>query len=289
MSLDAVVTRLTGQDVRQGAQPRRSGGIVELADGRRVLAKRSDDPGAIRAEVAGLAWLSEPGVLDVAEVLGHDEDWLVLQYLPPAAPTADAAWRFGGGLARLHAAGAPAFGAPPPDGPVEAWIGRAPMRNETGGDWPAWYVEHRVHPYLRTAAERDDLDGEQVALIEAACGALPDVAGPPVAPARVHGDLWSGNVCWSGDPVRGCLIDPAAHGGHPETDLAMLALFGCTHLDAVLSGYQEVSPLAPGWRERVGMHQLFPLLVHVVLFGPGYAGQAVGAARSVLRIAQRLT
>jgi fructosamine-3-kinase len=250
--------------------------------------KHSADRGAIQAEAAGLAWLAEPGVADVAPVLGHDDDWLVLAYLPPAAPTPGAGRRFGRALARLHAAGAPAFGAPPPGGPVQAWIGHAPMRNEEGGNWPDWYVEHRVRPYLRTAEVRGSLDGDQVALVESACDALRVAAGPPVAPARLHGDLWSGNVCWSGDPVSGWLIDPAAHGGHPETDLAMLALFGCPHLDAVRSGYHEVSPPAPGWRERTGLHQLFPLLVHVVLFGPGYAGQAVAAARSVLRIARRL-
>ena len=285
MNPSEVAARLTGQDIRQTG----AGGIVELAGGRQVLVKHSDDPGAIPAEAAGLAWLAEPGVLDVAEVLGHDEEWLVLEYLPPATPSLRAAEEFGRGLAQLHAAGAPAFGAPPPGGPVEAWIGRAPMRNETGSDWPAWYVEHRVRPYLLMAAEHGDLSGEEVAVIESACEVLPAAAGPAVEPARLHGDLWSGNVCWSGHPARGWLIDPAAHGGHPETDLAMLALFGCPHLDAVLSGYQEVSPLAAGWRERVGLHQLFPLLVHVVLFGPGYSGQALSAARSVLRIAQRLT
>jgi len=290
VNIDEVVARLTGLRVRPSPSGSgRTRGPVELADGRTVLVKRSDDPGAIPAEAAGLAWLAEPGVAGVAEVLGHDREWLVLEYLPPATPTPEAGRRFGRELARLHTAGAPAFGSPPPGGPVEAWIGHAPMRNATGDDWPAWYVEHRVLPYLRTAAGRGDVGGEEAALIESACDALPRAAGPAVAPARLHGDLWSGNVCWSGDPVRGWLIDPAAHGGHPETDLAMLALFGCPHLEAVLSGYQEVSPLAAGWRERVGMHQLFPLLVHVVLFGRGYAGQAVAAARSVLRIAQRLT
>jgi len=287
--VDSVVARLTGRDVARTVRPGPDGGVLELSDGRQVLAKRSGGPGAIAAEVAGLAWLAEPGVLDVVQVLGHDEHWLVLEYLPPAAPTAEAARLLGRGLARLHAAGAPAFGSSPPGGPARAWIGRAPMHNEAGGDWPGWFVEHRIRPYLRTAGERGDLATAEVALIESACDAVPDAAGPPVMPARVHGDLWSGNVCWSGEPVRGRLIDPAAHGGHPETDLAMLALFGCPHLDAVLCGYQEVSPLSPGWRDRVGLHQLFPLLVHVVLFGTGYAGQAVAAARSVLRIAERLT
>jgi fructosamine-3-kinase len=97
-------------------------------------------------------------------------------------------------------------------------------------------------------------------------------------PARLHGDLWNGNVLWGTDgQVR--LIDPAAHGGHRETDLAMLHLFGCPHLDRVLEGYQQAAPLADGWAGRIALHQLFPLLVHTVLFGGGYAGQAVAAAR----------
>jgi fructosamine-3-kinase len=273
----SVVEALTGQNVTGSG----TGAVVELQDGRRVLAKRSADPGATAAEVAGLRWLAEPGVLDVPDVLGHDEQWLVIDYLPPATATPAAAERFGRGLAALHASGAPAFGAPPPGGPVDAWIGRAAMRNVPGTDWPSWYVEHRVRPYLRLARDRGDLDSAEVDLVERACDRLPEVAGPAVPPARLHGDLWSGNVLWSGSPVRGWLIDPAAHGGHPETDLAMLALFGCPHLERVLAGYQSVSPLADGWRNRVGLHQLFPLLVHVVLFGSGYAGQAVAAARSV--------
>ena len=78
------------------------------------------------------------------------------------------------------------------------------------------------------------------------------------------------------------LIDPAAHGGHRETDLAMLALFGCPYLEAVLDGYQSVRVLSPGWERRIGLHQLYPLLAHVALFGAGYARQAEAAARSAL-------
>jgi fructosamine-3-kinase len=84
--------------------------------------------------------------------------------------------------------------------------------------------------------------------------------------------LWAPGDAW--------LIDPAAHGGHRETDLAMLRLFGCPHLDRVLGAYQEVAPLADGWTERIGAHQLFPLLVHTVLFGRSYAAQAIAAAKS---------
>jgi fructosamine-3-kinase len=113
------------------------------------------------------------------------------------------------------------------------------------------------------------------------CERIDELAGPPEPPARLHGDLWSGNVLWSGDGAW--LVDPAAHGGHRETDLAMLALFGCPHLSIVLAAYDEAYPLADGWRRRVALHQLFPLLVHTVLFGGGYAEQTIAAARAALR------
>jgi fructosamine-3-kinase len=90
-------------------------------------------------------------------------------------------------------------------------------------------------------------------------------------PARVHGDLWSGNVLWTADGA--VLIDPAAHGGHRESDLAMLALFGLPHLDDVLAGYQEVHPLRRGRRHRVALHQVYPVGMHAVLFGGGYVAQ----------------
>jgi fructosamine-3-kinase len=110
---------------------------------------------------------------------------------------------------------------------------------------------------------------------------LEDVAGPEEPPALLHGDLWAGNVHWAANGLV-YLIDPAVHGGHRETDLAMLALFGCPLLDRVLAAYQEVTPLADGWPDRVPLHQLFPLLVHTELFGGGYAGRAIAAARTAL-------
>jgi fructosamine-3-kinase len=290
--LAAVVRRLTGRAPR-GVGMRGATVLVETGDGPRAVLKAAhDQPGQVAAEVAGLRWLAESGGVSVPEVLGHDEHWLLLRYLPPARPDGAAGRRFGAALARTHAAGAAAFGAPPPGGPARAWIGRAPMANIAGHDWPRWYVEHRVLPYLRSARDGGGLDAAQADVIETAATALldaPECAGPAVRPARLHGDLWSGNVCWSGSPTRGWVIDPAAHGGHPETDLAMLALFGCPGLDAILSGYQEAGGHRPtGSADRLGLHQLFPLLVHVVLFGAGYAGQAVVAARSVLRLAHGL-
>ncbi|MEV6957630.1 fructosamine kinase family protein [Streptomyces sp. NPDC051207] len=257
---------------------------VTLDGGPPVMVKRADGTGAARAEAAGLRWLADAGAVRVPRVHGHDAHWLVIDLVPTGQPGVCAALRFGRDLAALHAAGASAFGAPPPGGPEDAYIGLAPMRNAPGPsatDWPRWYAEHRVLPYLRLAADDGTIHPAEARVIEQACERLPALAGPAEPPARLHGDLWNGNVLWGADGhVR--LIDPAAHGGHRETDLAMLHLFGCPHLDAVLDGYVRTAPLADGWRDRIGVHQLFPLLVHAVLFGRGYAEQAVAAARAAL-------
>ena len=259
---------------------------MELAGGRTVVAK--EGPG-VAAEAFGLRWLAVPGGPPVPAVLAVEDDRLVTEYVPPGRPSVAAASELGRRLAVLHAAGAPAFGSGPPEAPADAWIGRAPMRNVEAGDWAPWYAEHRLAPYLRTARDAGDLTAAEAAVVEQVCDRLPGFAVPAEPPSRLHGDLWSGNVLWSADGKRSSagawLIDPAAHGGHRETDLAMLALFGCPRLDTVLGAYDETAPLAPGWRDRIPLHQLFPLLVHVVLFGRGYADQAVAAARAALRVA----
>ncbi|RSN13606.1 fructosamine kinase family protein [Amycolatopsis roodepoortensis] len=271
-------TKITGRAV--AGQRSLSSGVTEvvLDSGDTVVVKRGHARNAIPAEAAGLRWLGEPGAVRVPEVRGHDGEWLVTELVGGGRPTHHAAERLGRGLAELHAAGAPSFGAAPPDGPADAWIGLAPMENKRGDDWPAWYAEHRVLPYVRRAVDEGTLTGDEAAVIEQACARLPEVSEPP---ARLHGDLWNGNVLWGA--VEASLIDPAAHGGHRETDLAMLQLFGCPLLDRVLAAYQEVAPLADGWTDRIGAHQLFPLLVHTVLFGRSYAGQAVAAAKAVGR------
>ncbi|MFI6542052.1 fructosamine kinase family protein [Streptomyces prunicolor] len=273
--------RLTGCAVA-GERPL-SGAVTEVAldGGQLVIVKGDTAPGAVRAEAAGLRWLADAGTVRVPAVRGVDEHWLVTDHVRTGPPSARAAVRFGRDLAALHASGAPAFGAPPPGGPADAYIGLAPMRNVPATEWPNWYAGQRVLPYLRRAVDAGTLRHTEATVVERVCERLPRLAGPAERPARLHGDLWNGNVLWGADEhVR--LIDPAAHGGHRETDLAMLHLFGCPHLPEVLDGYQESAPLAPGWTDRIGLHQLFPLLVHVVLFGRGYAEQALSVARAAL-------
>jgi fructosamine-3-kinase len=273
--------RLSGRTVRGGRALAGAVTAAELGDGTAVVVKRGERPGAARAEAAGLRWLAAARAVAVPEVYGDDDHWLVTGRVREGRPALGAATGFGRSLAALHAAGAPAFGAPPPGGPRDAVIGLAPLRNVPGPDWPRWYAEQRLLPYLRDAVDAGTLTGAEAAVVEQVCERLPELAGPAEPPARLHGDLWSGNVLWGADG-QAWLIDPAAHGGHRETDLAMLHLFGCPHLDRILDAYDEAAPLAAGWHSRVPLHQLFPLLVHTVLFGRSYARQAVAAARSAL-------
>lgn len=281
------VERLLGTSVTD-ARPLSSGlAAVTLASGGRVVAKPSAGAGSTTAEAAGLRWLAT-GDVPVPAVHAVDDEWLIMDHVSSGSPTLEAATEFGRGLAALHLRGAAAFGAPPPGGEADAWIGLAPMRNESTPEWPEFYVRHRVEPYVRQAVDAGSLPVSGAAVIEDACGQLPAVCGPAEPPARLHGDLWSGNVHFGPDGVW--LIDPAAYGGHRETDLAMLHLFGAPHLAAIIDSYTDAAvdlaaPLDDGWRERIGMHQLFPLLVHTVLFGGGYGSQAVSAARSVLALA----
>jgi len=207
-------------------------------------------------EAAGLRWLAEAGAR-VPEIVSVTPDRLVLQRIEPGRLDAAGEEDLGRMLATMHSAGAARFGTLPAAG--RFFVGMCELESPEGDDWNSYYLEHRLMPLaVRVGLERE------VANVR--------VDAPVEPPARLHGDLWTGNVLWSGG--RGWVIDPAAHGGHRETDLAMLALFGAPQLETVLAAYAEAAPLADGWRDRVGLHQLFPLLVHAALFGGGYARSA---------------
>lgn len=258
---------------------------ARLSDGRSVFVKAR--PGApvdfFAAEARALRWLAEagPDAAPIPAVLGQDEDCLVLEWIEAGRPSAEAAEAFGRALAATHRSGAPSFGAA-----ADGYVGTLPQPNTPTETWPEFYASCRIEPYLRTAFNRGALLAEDAKSICAVLEVLTELAGPPEPPARLHGDLWSGNIVWSIDGMPK-LVDPTAYGGHRETDLAMLGLFGAPYLDRVIGAYEEVYPLAEGWRERAGLHQLHPLLVHAGHFGGGYGARAGRVARDIL--AERAT
>lgn len=223
-------------------------------------------------EAAGLRWLRETRTVAVPEVVVALPELLALDWIEPGEPTPEAAERFGRELAGLHRAGTPALGAD-----WTGFIGAMPQDNTPDpGPWPTWFAQRRLLPYLQRSVANGALTETEVILVERLIDGIGEYGGVE-PPARIHGDLWPGNVLWGADD-RAWLVDPSAHGGHRETDLAQLALFGgAPHLDRILDAYREVWPLAAGWRERVPLHQLHLLLVHTALFGAGYR-EAVGAA-----------
>ncbi|WP_116419998.1 fructosamine kinase family protein [Subtercola boreus] len=271
--------------------------------GGRVFEKRRADapPGFFEAEAAGLAWLAAAGGSRVVGVVSVEPGRIRLERITEVSPSEPSARRFGAALATTHDAGAPAFGAAPPPfgadppgGSVEPtagsagdsapmFIGRRALPAALGTAWGRFYAEARVRPFLDPAERAGNLSRAARSVVEDACDRIADGEfddGEP--PARIHGDLWAGNVLFAAEGV--VLIDPAAHGGHRETDLAMLALFGCPFLGSIVSAYEESHPLAPGWRERVPLHQLHPLAVHAAGHGPSYGHELERAALLTLAL-----
>lgn len=243
---------------------------------------RDDAPsGFYEAEAAGLRWLAEArprGGARIVEVLGVGAHHIDLERLNPGRPTGGHAESFGRALALTHGAGAPAFGAPPAGWTGDAWIGRQSQSNDPTPTWGLFYAEQRVRPFVRRALDRGHLDPAGARVVDRVCDRLAAGDFDDDRPAaRVHGDLWSGNVVFTAQGV--VLIDPAAHGGHGLTDLAMLALFGCPELPRIAAAYEEAAHLEPGWRDLLELHQLHPLAVHASSHGPAYAVQLVDAAR----------
>jgi fructosamine-3-kinase len=263
---------------------------VTLADGRTAFVKtRADVPaGEYAAEAAGLRWLAEPGALRTPRVLDASDEYLALEWIEQGRLSCDGGEQLGRGLALTHSAQAPRFGgfavgcpndaeSPAVESGEVAWLASLRISNEPAQDWPTFYGERRLLPLGRLAREREAIESAGLRSLERVCGRLQLLTGPPEPPARLHGDLWQGNILADAQG-RPWLIDPSAYGGHREVDLAMLALFGSPSR-RMLDSYREVAPLAAGWQERVGLYQLLPLLVHALLFGGSYRDSFVRIAR----------
>jgi fructosamine-3-kinase len=278
--LAAAIARATGRRAT-GASRVAGGDIndawrVDLEGGERAFVKTRADaaPGEYAAEAAALRWLAEPGAVGIPRVLGVADDdeprLLALAWVDEGTAGDEAL--LGRGVALLHEAGADAFGATWP-----MRIGPLLASNDPLPGWPEFYAERRLRPLLREAVDRGAISPPGTEAVERVCERIGELTGPPEPPARLHGDLWSGNVLWGADR-RPWLVDPASYGGHREVDLAMLELFGSPGR-RFYDAYEEVRPLAGGHEERVALYQLFPLLVHAALFGGGYGATAERAAR----------
>jgi fructosamine-3-kinase len=269
----AAVARLGGGDFAAAFR-------VTLADESVVFAKthRAPPPGCFTREAADLAWLREPGAVLVPSVLAVSDApvaLLVLSWVAEGARPDEAT--FGRSLAGLHRAGAPVFGRT--DGRT---TGSLELPNRPSPSWAEFFGECRLEPLVRIAHDRGALPPSTLESVSGIASDLESLGVPEEPPARLHGDLWAGNRL-ADDRGRSWLIDPAAHGGHREFDVAMMRLFGGFGAEC-FAAYDHAFPLADGWESRIALHQLAPLLVHAIKFGGGYVGNVERAARAVLAL-----
>jgi fructosamine-3-kinase len=237
-----------------------------------VKTRAAAPAGFFAAEADGLAWLAAAGAR-VPEVHAvHDEApaFLALGWIEPGSPRAKTSEQLGRELAALHRVGAPRFGHD-----RDNFLGTIPQPNGPVADWAVFYRDRRLVPQLERAALPPALQRR----VETLLGNMEALVGPPEPPARLHGDLWGGNVVVDAEG-RPWLVDPAVSGGHREQDLAMMRLFG--GFDArCFAAYAEAAPLAPGHEDRVPLYQLYYLLAHVNLFGPSWCPHVDSALRDV--------
>lgn len=259
------VTRVSGGDINDAYS-------AELDGGRTVFVKtHANAPESMfPAEARGLDWLRGRSGLRVPEVLavsapGDEVAYLVLEWLESASPAPDFDERLGRGLADLHRAAVPGFGLD-----HDNFIGSLTQANRPRESWVAFFREQRLEPQLERLAAARRASFSLRRGFERLFERLPELWGEPEPAARLHGDLWGGNlhVGARGEP---CLIDPAVYGGHREIDLGMMRLFG-GFSERVFQAYDEAFPLSPGAAERLPLSQLYPLLVHANLFGGSYVG-----------------
>lgn len=259
--------------------------IIRLDDGTAAFRKAltGAPEGFFAFEAAGLHALGALGAR-VPRVFEVTDDQLVLELIDtkgPARSTTDAEAEFGKELAQLHLAGqrsaAPGQQFGTLDDVSHWFLGAAPIDLQPASTLYESLVLNRILPLTQQAISTGLLAAE-AAQLASAIG--PHHLGPEEPPTVVHGDLWAGNRMIDAAGVN-WLVDPSCHWGHREQDIAMMHLFGGFG-PAVMTNYEQIFPLAAGWQQRIPVFQLVPLLVHVLLFGSGYAASTMQALQATV-------
>jgi fructosamine-3-kinase len=242
--------------------------LIELADGKRVVAKRGR---GLMLEGAMLRHLAAHSRLPVPELFHADDSLLVMSWIEgDGGLTAPAQEHAAELIAGLHDVGAERYGFA-----FDTLIGPLHQPNPESSDWIAFFRDHRLMHMARLALEEKRIDSGLMGSIERLAELLPDLIGEPAPPSLIHGDLWGGNVLAHRGRIAG-FIDPAVYHADPEIELAFSTLFG-TFGEPFFRRYAELRPIQPGFFEvRRDIYNLYPLLVHVRLFGGSYRGQVAG-------------
>lgn len=234
---------------------------VDLADGRRVVAKTAETDLTIEARM--LRHLAAEG-LTVPEVFFADQNLLVLQYIEGSSDVTPAVERdLADRLAALHSTSAEAFGFQ-----FDTLTGRYSQPNPWITDWPTFFAEHRLGHATTRAREEGVLPADCVERLEAVVDDLPTLLDHEPEPALIHGDIWRENVLTDGESVR-AFLDPACYYADPEVELAYID-WTETGGDAFFERYRETAGVADGFAERAAIYRLYPLLTHVRHFGAEY-------------------
>lgn len=230
-----------------------------------MLAKEANGLNKLRAHIQ----LKVPQVLQTGLVGKHQ--FLLLEWLDKVPPLKESYYRFGSAIAQLHREHQPYFGFE-----ENNYIANLHQVNTLFNNWPEFYTNCRILPLIKNLADSGRLTSKDIVQAEKFCVAVKNIF-PEENPALLHGDLWSGNYI-STSEQEFAIFDPAVYYGHREMDMAMTKLFGGFPIE-FYRGYNDVYPLEKEWPERLRYAQLYPLLVHAILFG----GHYIGNVRAILR------
>jgi protein-ribulosamine 3-kinase len=252
---------LTGGDINKAYKVETSEGLWFAK-----LNRAKSYPGMFDAEAKGLELLAKAGEILVPGVIGSDtlenDSMLILEFVESGREQKDFWQNFGQNLAKLHRHSSQSFGLD-----HDNYIGSLAQRNSKHTHWIEFFINNRLSPQIKLAHDASKMDSSAIKLFEKLYSFLPEFF-PNEIPSLLHGDLWSGNYM-TGTSGQAYIIDPAVYYGHRLMDIGMTKLFGGFSRE-FYKAYCDEYPLENNWNDAVEIANLYPLMVHVNLFGGGY-------------------